>query len=111
MDHRVTVPIEDVVNSSAGAIAKLAAAQIWQAIFIFHFALLALVFWLFQITPHSIQAAILRTPEPALWKILSALGISVLGLAFGYWKILRWAHKKIGMRAAFRWLVALPKRT
>jgi uncharacterized membrane protein len=90
---------------------RLAGLWCWLAMTLAHLALLVLVLfllWATQTTPDLLVQSVssLIQSKPYVWA--SGIGFSVLGAAYGYWRLVRWANRKLHSKFLWRHLTGLP---
>jgi hypothetical protein len=88
--------------------ARLGRLWVWSAIWLGHLTLLVIAgyaAWWFQVTPSSLADAFLRMQASKPVAVLSAVGVSVLGVLALYWRLLRWAHGFAGREWLSKYLM------
>lgn len=91
-----------------GVCARLSALIVWAFIAIAHLLLLDVLialFWWFQVTPEVFSTAFLHMLESKPAALAGLIGVSLLGTAGLYWKLVRWAHKASGSGWLFQYVM------
>jgi hypothetical protein len=80
-----------------GLCARMASMLAWSIIAIAHLLalhLIALAMWWFHVTPEAVASAARDMLDATWWKVAGGVGLTAAGLSLGYWRFVRWVHRR-----------------
>jgi hypothetical protein len=98
---------EQAINVLFTITARLGALMGWVFIALAHLLVLQLLIiflWASGTTPADLWSAFLELLRSNAVAVLGAVGLSVIGLCSGYWKLTKWVHRSAGSGLIFHYV-------
>ena len=81
--------MKTIVDVLSNMIFRVANIVFWLLVFVVHFVLIVIFFWIFQITPHGAKVFFLQCCSSTAASILGVVGLSIFSVFLFYLNILR----------------------